>query len=132
MGTGKPLIAILMAVYEPRMDWLQEQLESLNAQTYPNLRLYIRMIVPRPYHLKKSGRWRKCASQNSRLPSPAMRKTWALIKPFERLTEEAEGDLFAYCDQDDVWLPEKLEILQEEMETHRRPAGVLRYGCDRR
>ena len=39
MGTGKPLIAILMAVYEPRMDWLREQLLSLEGQTYPNLRL---------------------------------------------------------------------------------------------
>ena len=42
MGTGKPLISILMAVYEPRMDWLRQQLVSLNEQTYPNLRLYIR------------------------------------------------------------------------------------------
>ena len=39
MGTDKPLISILMAVYEPRMDWLREQLMSLNDQTYPNLRL---------------------------------------------------------------------------------------------
>ena len=42
MGIGKPRIAILMAVYEPRMDWLREQLLSLDAQTYPNLMLYIR------------------------------------------------------------------------------------------
>lgn len=42
METGKPLISILMAVYEPRLDWLREQLDSLNAQTYPNLRLYVR------------------------------------------------------------------------------------------
>ena len=37
-----PRIAILMAIYEPRMDWLEAQLRSLDAQTYPNLRLYIR------------------------------------------------------------------------------------------
>ena len=41
-GTDKPRIAILMAVYEPRMDWLREQLLSLDAQTYPNIKLYIR------------------------------------------------------------------------------------------
>ena len=35
---------------------------------------------------------------------------------FERLTREAEGDLFAYCDQDDIWLPEKLTVLQKAME----------------
>ena len=35
----KPLISILMAIYEPRMDWLKEQLDSLNKQTYPNIKL---------------------------------------------------------------------------------------------
>ena len=35
-----PRIAILMAIYEPRMDWPEAQLRSLDAQTYPNLRLY--------------------------------------------------------------------------------------------
>ena len=42
METDKPRIAILMAVYEPQMDWLREQLKSLERQTYPNLHLYIR------------------------------------------------------------------------------------------
>ena len=37
MTESKPRIAILMAVYEPRMDWLREQLESLEAQDYPVL-----------------------------------------------------------------------------------------------
>lgn len=35
---------------------------------------------------------------------------------FEQLTREANGEYFAYCDQDDVWLPEKLTVLQELME----------------
>ncbi len=38
---------------------------------------------------------------------------------FEQLTHEAEGEYFAYCDQDDVWLPEKLEILQDTIETEK-------------
>ena len=40
-GEKLPLISILMAVYEPRLDWLAEQLRSIRDQTYPNLRLYI-------------------------------------------------------------------------------------------
>ena len=31
METGKPLISIVMAVYEPNMQWLKEQLLSLEA-----------------------------------------------------------------------------------------------------
>lgn len=105
---AEPRIAILMAIYEPRMDWLRQQLESLEAQTYPNLELYIRddcsagvslaeieacvreNIHSFPWHLEQN-------EQN--LGSNAS---------FERLTVEAEGDYFAYCDQDDIWLPEKL------------------------
>ena len=41
MAQEMSLISILMAVYEPRMDWLREQLESLNVQTYPNLELIV-------------------------------------------------------------------------------------------
>lgn len=116
MGTDKPLISILMAVYEPRMDWLKEQLDSLEAQTYPNLRLYIRddcsptvpfkqieslvaeHIKSIPYEINRSK-----TNQGSNLV-------------FEQLTREAQGKYFAYCDQDDVWMPEKLEKLQSEIE----------------
>lgn len=114
--TGKPLIAILMAVYEPRLDWLKEQLDSLEKQTYPNLKLYIRedcspsvpfeeiedsvkeCILSFPYEIQRNE------------------KNLGSNQTFERLTEDAEGEYFAYCDQDDVWLPEKLAVLQEEIE----------------
>jgi hypothetical protein len=32
-------------------------------------------------------------------------------KNFERVISECSGDLIALCDQDDVWLPQKLEVL---------------------
>ena len=116
METDKPLISILMAVYEPRLDWLREQLESLEKQSYPNLRLCIRddcsptvsfwgierlvkeCICSFPYEIRRNEE-----NLGSNLT-------------FQRLTQEAEGEYFAYCDQDDVWLPEKLEALQEELE----------------
>ncbi|MDN0033683.1 glycosyltransferase [Oscillibacter valericigenes] len=113
--TQMPLITILMAVYEPRRDWLRVQLQSLNAQTYPRLRLYIRddcsskipfadieeivgeCITAFPYTIVQNE------------------KNLGSNGTFELLTREAMGDLFAYCDQDDEWLPEKLVVLQREM-----------------
>lgn len=119
MGTDKPLISILMAVYEPRMDWLRQQLVSLNDQTYPNLRLYIRddCSPTVPYEQIQSC-VRDCIT---RFPYVITRNEENLGSngTFELLTEEADGDLFAYCDQDDVWLPEKLAVLQEAMERER-------------
>lgn len=116
MGTDKPLISILMAVYEPRMDWLREQLVSLNEQTYPNLRLYIRddCSPTVPYEQIQSC-VRDCITH---FPYTITRneKNLGSNGTFELLTQEADGELFAYCDQDDVWLPEKLTVLQEAME----------------
>lgn len=110
-----------MAVYEPRLDWLKEQLMSLNAQTYPNLRLYVRddcsptvpfetvktlveqCITAIPYTIERSER------------------NLGSTKTFERLTVEAEGDYYAYCDQDDIWLPEKLSVSEAQIGS----AGLL-------
>ena len=113
--TPLPRIATLMAVYEPRMDWLREQLLSLNAQTYPNLMLYVRddHSPTVPYEEVQS-----CVQDCiSAFPYSIQRneKNHGSNLTFERLTREAEGDLFAYCDQDDVWLPEKLTVLQQSM-----------------
>lgn len=116
MGTGKPLIAILMAVYEPRMDWLREQLVSLEEQTYPNLKLYVRDdCSPTVPFEKIQGCVEECIRS---FPYEVWRNEENLgsNKTFERLTGEAEGEYFAYCDQDDVWLPEKLTVLQETLE----------------
>lgn len=117
MENGKPMISIIMAVYEPRMDWLAEQLKSLDEQTYPNLKLYIRddCSPTVPYeeiescvreHIR-SFPWEMCRNEQN-LGSNGT---------FELLTSEGEGEYFAYCDQDDVWLPEKLEVLQEAIES---------------
>lgn len=115
METGKPLIAILMAVYEPNLTWLREQLESLNAQTYPNLRLYIREDCSPTVPFAEI---KKCVRENvKKIPCSIVQneENMGSNETFSRLTAEAEGTLFAYCDQDDIWLPEKLSVLQEAM-----------------
>lgn len=110
-----PLISILMAVYEPRMDWLEEQLDSLNTQTYPNLRLYVRDDCSPTVPLETV----KALVENhiTAFPFTIERNEQNLgsNKTFERLTVEAEGEYFAYCDQDDVWLPEKLSVLENQI-----------------
>ncbi len=111
-GTDKPRIAILMAVYEPRMDWLREQLLSLDAQTYPNIKLYIRddCSPTVPFDEIQS-----CVQDCIRAFPYEIRRNEENLGSngtFERLTQEAEGTYFAYCDQDDVWLPEKLDVLE--------------------
>ena len=102
-----------MAVYEPRMDWLRQQLSSLEAQTYPYLRLYILDDGSRTVSLDQI---RSCAAECIRSFPCTVEESGenrGSNAAFEALTRRAEGDFFAYCDQDDVWLPEKLEKLYE-------------------
>ncbi len=105
-----------MAVYEPRLDWLREQLDSLEKQTYPDLKLYVRDDCSRAVSFADIER---CVGDCIRsFPYEIHRNEENLgsNETFQRLTEEADGEYFAYCDQDDVWLPEKLAVLQEELE----------------
>ncbi len=116
MRIDKPRIAILMAIYEPNLEWLREQLLSLNEQTYPNLYLYIREDCSPTVPFAEIE---KCVKECiTTFPYDIRRNAENLgsNKAFELLTREADGDYFAYCDQDDVWLSDKLKVLQREME----------------
>lgn len=124
-GIDKPPISILMAVYEPRMDWLRIQLQSLNAQTYPKLRLYIRDdCSPSVPFERIQSCVQDCISSFSYEISRS-EKNEGSNAVFAWLTEHAEGDLFAYCDQDDACLSEKLAELEAAM----TPETTMAY-CD--
>ena len=116
MQTARPKIAILMAIYEPNLAWLKEQLISLNEQNYPNLYLYIREdCSPTVPFAEIECCVKECITAFS-YEIKRNERNLGSNGTFELLTKEAEGDYFAYCDQDDVWLPEKLEVLQREIE----------------
>ena len=115
MKGDKPLISVLMAVYEPNLYWLRKQLLSIEAQTYPNLRLYIR--DDGSSHVSFSDI--QCCIRNTVVSIPyeiyRNNRNTGSNGTFEQLTAAAKGEYFAYCDQDDIWLPEKVETLYLEM-----------------
>lgn len=111
----KPLISIVMAVYEPRIDWLQEQLLSLEQQTYPNLELIIRDDCS-PTVVSEII----CMIVQSIITFPVIvernETNCGCNKTFELLTAMANGEYIAYCDQDDIWYPEKIERLWQAIQ----------------
>ena len=126
METDKPLISIVMAVYEPNLQWFKEQLESLEEQTYPNLELLVidDCSPTVPFEIIK-----QYVSECIRsFPYQVDRneKNLGSNLTFERLTRWAKGKYIAYCDQDDVWLPEKIDELHSELQ---RTGAVMCY-CD--
>ncbi len=104
-----PLVDILLATYNGAA-FLAPQLDSLLAQTHANFRLIVSddgssddtLAILRRYEGAFGGRM---------LLLPLQPKGGGVIRNFERLMRASLDDdraaWIAFCDQDDVWLPEK-------------------------
>jgi len=103
MGTDKPLVSIVMATYNPRMDWFIKQLKSLNAQDYNNLELIVLDDCSTKITIEELDKCFK--EQITNFPYKLYRneKNLGSTKTFEKLTEMAAGKYISYCDQDDIW-----------------------------
>lgn len=109
--TDKPLISIVMATYNPRMDWLKEQLTSLENQTYRPLELIILDDCSPTVSLDAI---RDCVEDCIHsMPYRIFQneENVGSTKTFEKLTLLADGEYIAYCDQDDVWHEDKITEL---------------------
>lgn len=116
-----------MATYNPRLDWLREQLLSINAQDYPNLVLHICDDCSPNVAFEDIERCvTECISAFEFTLERNEEKLGSNLT-FERLTREcADGEYLAYCDQDDVWHENKLSTLQAAIERE----GVLLVCSD--
>lgn len=103
-------LAILLAIYDPKEDWLIELLDSLNQQTYQNLTLYVRDDASPNYSF---SRLQEIVSERiTKFPFHIFRNEVNVgsNKTFAALLQDAKEEAYiAFCDQDDIWLPKKLE-----------------------
>lgn len=103
---ANPLIDILMATYNGER-YVGEQIESIQAQTYQNWRLFISDDCSGDRTLNVI---RSYAAEDKRISivSEDVRLGGAK-ENFFALMSETDADYVMFCDQDDVWLPEKVE-----------------------
>ena len=95
-------ITILMAVYNQDKEWFKEQLSSLNQQTYPKVKLLICNDASPDISEKELEEFIDKYVDNIQWKLISNIENKGSTKTFERLTLEADGDYFAYCDQDDI------------------------------
>ncbi len=102
-------IAILLAVYEPNEPWLIELLDSLDRQTYPSLHLYVRDDASPTYPTEQLEAVLR--EHIKAFPYTLHRNESNLgsNRTFAALVEDCTEPYIAFCDQDDVWLPDKLK-----------------------
>lgn len=109
-------VAILLATYQPNLQFFSQQLDSLNQQDYPNCHIYI-------CDDSADAKWHQAVQMQLQERLTAIPYTFlkqesnmGSNRTFERLTKEIEADYFAYCDQDDIWYPYKISRLVQQLE----------------
>lgn len=105
-------ISILMATYNGGK-YIEEQVESIQKQTYSNWSLLVRDDGSTDDTLDKL---RELASSDHRIDVISDDKgNLGVNDNFRELLKLADGKYIAFSDQDDVWLPSKLEVCLNEI-----------------
>lgn len=102
-------IDILLATYNGAK-FLPEQLESLATQTHSDWRLLVRDDGSSDRSLDIVREWAKGCEHEVEIIEDGRTGLGASLN-FAALLERSDAPYFACCDQDDVWLPQKLEVM---------------------
>jgi glycosyltransferase involved in cell wall biosynthesis len=111
-----------MATYNGEK-YIKEQLNSLRSQSYDKWTLYIRDDCSTDATINILNEYRNRDPRIHILPSSTT--NIGALGNFNRLMVNASGKYFMFCDQDDIWFPDKIKNTFELMKKHEE-----RYGKD--
>lgn len=107
-------IDILLATYNGEK-YVDQQIESILNQTYSNIRLIISDDGSKDQTIQILKEYEK---KDARVKVYEQEENLGYVKNFEFLLKQVKSDFYMLSDQDDVWLPEKiqksLELLKME------------------
>lgn len=110
---NKRPIAILLAAYNAEK-YLDDQIESLLAQTNQNWTLYIRNDSSEDITQKIIEKYcQKYPDKIIQIDKGG--KNLGCRKNFFKLLEAVESEYYMFCDADDYWMPDKIELSFELM-----------------
>ena len=108
------LIAVCMATYEPDIALFRTQIESLRAQTDDR---WTCVISDDCSSEERFEEMREVLAGDPRFTVSRAGERARFYRNFERALSlaPAEAELFALCDQDDRWYPDKLSVLRRSL-----------------
>lgn len=106
-------IDILLATYNGEK-YLREQLSSIENQTYTNWHLIVRDDVSKDKTIEILEDFKKRNSSKVTIINDGVSSGCAKNN-FFKLMNFSENEYIACCDQDDIWLENKLEIMYQEI-----------------
>lgn len=112
-----PKVVVLMSAYNGEK-YIREQIDSILNQSYKNITLYVRddgstdQTVALLQDYEKEGKLQLLQGENL-----------GYINSFFQVLRECEdADYYAWCDQDDVWVQDKIQRAVEKLEEKCRKA----------
>lgn len=109
-------IAIILATYNPNLEYFQKQIQSIKNQTYQN---WICHVVDDCSQMEYQTDIQKIIAEDSRFVYHFHNQNLNHYYNFERglkyCIEDKTITAIALADQDDIWYPEKLAILLEKL-----------------
>ncbi len=110
MNSGSPLVSVILPSYN-RADWLRAAIDSVLAQDYPAYQL---IVVDDGSQDETPALLRSYGNRLSRLRQSNKGVSAARNAGIGR----AQGELIAFLDSDDRWLPQKLAVQVAYMQAH--------------
>lgn len=129
-STGNPKVSVIMGVYNGER-FIDAQLRSILGQTHTNLEIIVCDDGSRDQSISVA---KKAAAQDPRVSIMRNKSNMGLVANFLKSSTMATGDFFCFSDQDDMWMPDKIEKLLGVFK--KTPECVLAYSdlviCDDR
>ncbi len=109
-----PLVSVVLTTYNGER-YLREQLDSILAQTYPNIEV---IAVDDRSTDGTANVLHEYANKYLNVKVFVNETNLGFIKNFERGCRLSTGEYLALCDQDDYWLPDKIKRKVESIGNH--------------
>ena len=106
-------LSILLATYNGEK-YLSEHIDSLLKQTYQDFILYVRDDGSNDHTVDILEHYQELHPQKIKLMADAVKHRGAM-NGFFYMLQEVNSYYYMFCDQDDVWLPNKIEVAMKKM-----------------
>ncbi|MDY3338485.1 glycosyltransferase family 2 protein [Riemerella anatipestifer] len=119
------MIDILLATYNGER-YIRQQLYSLLAQTYTDWRLFVHDDGSQDKTVELIKEFQKIDNRIVLVEDGV--KCGGAGANFLHLLKYTTADYVIFCDQDDIWLENKLEVMYERLKEEKEPCGIFAGG----
>lgn len=107
----QPLVTAVITTYKRNPEIVKRALDSIVGQTYENIEIYVVNDYPTDQNLvEELGKMVKASAGNRSVHYVVVEKNGGACKARNIALKRAEGKYFACLDDDDEWMPEKIEL----------------------